>query len=227
MKPIVIRNGEPGKFGIISQAAAKTIAGARHLKLRGAADSQPANGGRLGEPPAGAVGPRDLAWAIASHTVDELLEAKMLDPASASEQLRLYSANLGEERFAGQCILRFLFPEEDRLAEAVRQLNGQAHLHIWEIAHRITPPEAFYKAHPEIVEVCKLCGAVILDAATQSTITTGSINPLAGDFLFQWIQSALEHDAFETRPRFFFHVVVPPRHWSALIRAHFRNDHGV
>jgi hypothetical protein len=226
MNPIVLRHAEPGKHGIVSQAA-KTIAGALHLKLRGAADSHLPTGGRPGEPLAGAIGPRDLAWAIASHTLDALLEAKMLDPASASEQLRVYSGNLGEERFAGQCILRFLFPEEDRLAQAARQLNGQAHLHVWEIAHRITPPESFYKTHPEIVEVCKLCGAVILDAATLSTITTGSINPLAGDLLAHWIQSALEHDAFETRPRFFFHVVVPPRHWSALIRAHFRNDHGI
>jgi hypothetical protein len=227
MKPIVLRHGEPGKLGIISQPAAQTIAIPQHLKLRGATGSQLPTGGRPGELLAAAVGPRDLAWAIASHTVDALLEAKMLDPASAAEQLRVYGASLGEERLAGQGILRCLFPEEDRLAQAVRHLNDQAHRHVWEIAHRITPPESFYKAHPEIVEVCKLCGAVILDAATLSTMTTGSINPLAGDFLAQWIQSALEHDAFETRPRFFFHVVVPPRHWPALIRAHFRNDHGI
>jgi len=50
-------------------------------------------------------------------------------------------------------------------------------------------------------------------------LTTGSINPLAGNFLAHWIQSALE--AEETRPRFFFHVLVPARHWNPMIRIHF------
>ena len=104
-------------------------------------------------------------------------------------------------------------------------LNSQANLHVWEIAHRIPPPETFYKAHPEILEACKLCGAVILDASTPSTITTGSINPLAGDFLARWIQTELEYDPTETRPRFFFHVAIPPRLWPGIMRTHFRYDH--
>ena len=94
----------------------------------------------------------------------------MLDPASASDQLRNYESNLGKELNIGQCILlRFLFPDEGRLAMVLRWLNSQANLHVWEIAHRIPPPEFFYKAHPEILEACKLCGAVIFDAATPST----------------------------------------------------------
>ena len=93
----------------------------------------------------------------------------MLDPASASDQLRNYESNLGKELNIGQCILRFLFPDEGRLAMVLRWLNSQASLHVWEIAHRIPPPEFFYKAHLEILEACKLCGAVIFDAATPST----------------------------------------------------------
>jgi hypothetical protein len=62
-----------------------------------------------------------------------------------------------------------LFPDEGRLAMVLRWLNSQANLRVWEIAHRIPPPEFFYKAHPEILEACKLCGAVIFDAATPST----------------------------------------------------------
>ena len=86
----------------------------------------------------------------------------MLDPASASDQLRNYESNLGKELNIGQCILRFLFPDEGRLAMVLRWLNSQANLHVWEIAHRIPPPEFFYKAHPEILEACKLCGGQLV-----------------------------------------------------------------
>ena len=203
----------------------KTRVGALRLKLNESAVSPIAITNGNGAWSVGKVGPRALATAIASHTVNALVQAEMLDPESAAEKLPVYKSNLGQEPPSGQCILQFLFPDEDKLAPAARRLNGHTRLHVWEMAHRIAPPKPFYKAHPEILEACKLCGAVVLDAGTPSTLTTGSINPLAGDFLAHWIQSALE--AEETRPRFFFHVLVPARNWDSMIRIHFGTDNGI
>jgi len=204
----------------------KTKVGALRLKLNEPADSQIANV-RAGAWSVGKVEPQVLATAIASHTVNVLVQGEMLDPESATEKLRVYKNNLCQELPSGQCILRFLLPDEGQLAMAACRLNSHAQLHVWEMAHRIAPPKSFYKGHPEILEACKLCGAVVLDAETPSTLTTASINPLTGNFLAHWIQSALEVDSSETRPRFFFHVLVPARHWDSMIRTHFRTDYGI
>jgi hypothetical protein len=203
----------------------KLNVGGIRLKLSTAVDSRPAVELPPVEQEAGQVGARVLSKTIAGYTVKVLLEGEMLDPVSASDELLKYGIGLEKGMNLGQCILRFLFPDEGRLAMVLVWLNSQANLHVWEIAHRIPPPEAFYKAHPEILEACKLCGAVILDASTPSTITTGSINPLAGDFLARWMQTELEYDPTETRPRFFFHVAIPPRLWPGIMRSHFRLDH--
>jgi len=205
----------------------KTNVGGIRLKLGTAADLQPAVQLPRVEPEAGHVGARVLAKTIAAYTAKVLVEGEMLDPAAAAEDLLTYGSNLEKGLNIGQCIVRFLFPDEGRLAMVLVWLNSQANLHVWEIAHRIPPPEAFYKAHPAIFEACKLCGAVILDASTPSTMTTGGINPLAGEFLARWIQTELEYDASETRPRFFFHVAIPPRLWPGIMRTHFRYDHAV
>jgi hypothetical protein len=205
----------------------KSSVGGIRLKLGGAVGSQNATPLFNDEQEAGHVEAKVLATTIATHTVKVLLEGEMLDPASAADQLRIYGKNLKEGLNSGHCILRFLFPDEGRLAMVQHWLNSQANLHVWEIAHRIPPPEAFYKAHPKILQACKLCGAVILDTVTTSTVTTGSINPLAGDLLDRWIQTELEYDPSETRPRFFFHVAIPPRLWPGILRSHFRSDHGV
>jgi hypothetical protein len=204
-----------------------TKVGALHLKLNGSVESHVARSLRVGETTLGGVGPLVLATAIASRTVDALVESEMLDPVVAPELLRVYGSNLGDDRATGQSILHFLFRDEGKLSTAVRCLNNQAQLHVWEMAHRISPPKSFYQAHPELIEAGKLCGVAVLDAATPATLTTGSINPLDGDFLRRWVQSVLEHDPAETRPRFLFHVVIPPHHWPAVVRAHFRMDHGV
>jgi hypothetical protein len=198
---------------------------ASEFRLNEPADSQLATEHGAGAWPVGKVGPRALATAIAAHTVNALVQAEMLDPESATEKLQVYKNNLGQEPPSGHCTLQFLLPDEGKLATAACRLNSHAQIHVWEMAHRIAPPKSFYKAHPEILEACKLCGAVVLDAGTPSTLTTGSINPLAGDFLAHWIQSALE--AEETRPRFFFHVLVPARHWDSMIRTHFGTDYGL
>jgi hypothetical protein len=173
------------------------------------------------------AGAAALAKTIAAHTVKVLLEGEMLDPALASEELLKYGIGLESGLNVEKCILRFLFPDEGRLAMVLGWLNSQANLHVWEMAHRIPPPELFYKVHPEIFEACKLCGAVILDASTPSTITTGSINPLTGEFLARWIQTQLAYDPAETHPRFFFHVVIPPRLWPGILRSHFRYEDAV
>ena len=205
----------------------KPNVGGIRLKLGTAADSPPAAETPREDRKAGHVAAQVLATMIATHTVEVLLKGEMLDPAFASDQLRNYESLLKNELSAGQCILGFLFPDEGRLAMVLHWLNSHADLHVWEIAHRIPPPESFYKAHPRILEACKLSGAVILEASTLSTMTTGSINPLTGDFLARWIQTELGYDPAETRPRFFFHVTIPPRLWPDIVRSHFRTDHGV
>jgi hypothetical protein len=205
----------------------KLNVGGISLKLGATVDSQPASTVSRGEPEAGHAGAPALARTIAERTVKVLIEGEMLDPASASDALLKYGSNLDNGVNIGQCILRFLFPDDGRLAMVLGWLNSQANLHVWEIAHRISPPELFYKTHPEIYEACKLCGAVILDAVTPSTMTTGSINPLTGDFLARWIQTQLEYDPTETHPRFFFHVAIPPRHWSGIMRSHFGSEYAV
>jgi hypothetical protein len=205
----------------------KSTVGAVRLKLNESAGSQLAKALRASDATIGRVGPRLLAEAIASHTVNALVEGEMLDPGTAPESLQAYGNHLSQDQLAHDGILRFLIPDEGKLAMTVNWLNNRAQLHVWEMAHRIAPPKSFYKAHPEILEACKLCGAVVLDAGTPATLTTGSINPLAGDFLANWIQSALETDPAETRARFFFHVVIPPRQWAGIVQAHFRIAYGV
>ena len=199
--------------------------GTLRLRLNESAESQLAKTLGPSDATISRVGPRMLAGLIASHTVTALVEGELLEPRAAPELLREYGDQLNQEKLIHDCILRFAFPDDEKLAAAVDWLNRQAHLHVWEIAHRIAPPKTFYQGHPEIFEACRSCGAVILDAGTPATITTGSINPLSAGFLANWVQSALETG--ETRARFFFHVVVPPRYWEAIARAHFRNDYGI
>jgi hypothetical protein len=205
----------------------KLNVGGIRLKLGTAVDSQMPARVIRNEEEAGDRQASALAKVVAAHTVKVLLEGEMLDPASASEELLSYESGLENGLNIGQCILHFLFPDDGRLAMVLGWLNSQANLHVWEIAHRIPPPELFYKNHLAILEACKLCGAVILDASTPSTITTGSINPLTGEFLARWIQTQLDYDPAEAHPRFFFHVVIPPRLWSGIMRSHFQLDYAI
>jgi hypothetical protein len=218
---------EVEKSSSFSCSSSSSRVGALRLKLNEPVDSHLATAPGAEAWSAGKVGPRVLATAIASHTVNALVQGGMLDPESATEKLRVYKNNLGQEPPSGHCILQFLLLDEVKLETAACRLNSHAQLHVWEMAHRIAPPTHFYKRHPEILEACKLCGAVVLDAGTPATLTTGSINPLAGNFLANWIQSALEADSSEARPRFFFHVLVPARHWDSMIRTHFGTDYGI
>src|ERR1700758_2117281 len=99
--------------------AMKTKVGALRLKLNESADSQLANALHRGAAwPVGKVEPRVLATAIASHTVNALVQGEMLDPESATEKLSVYKNNLDQELASGHCILRFLLPDEGELAMA-------------------------------------------------------------------------------------------------------------
>lgn len=205
----------------------KTRIGGLQLKLNESVASHLGRSPGAGNTSVAGAGPLVLATTIASRTMDALVAGEMLDPLIALELLRVYETKLGQDCAIGRCILQFLFSDEGELTAAARWLNRRAQLHVWEMAHRISPPRSFYRAHPELAEACQLCGVVVLDATTSATLTTGSVNPLAGEFLGCWIQSVLERDPSETRPRFHFHVVVPPRHWPTIAHAHFETDHGI
>src|ERR1700760_3951846 len=112
----------------------KLNTGGISLKLGATVDLQPATTIPRGEPEAGHAGAPALARTIAERTVEVLLEGEMLDPVSASDALLKYGSNLDNGLNIGQCILRFLFPDDGRLAMVLGWLNSQANLHVWEIA---------------------------------------------------------------------------------------------
>ena len=197
------------------------------LKLSSAFDAQPTAQLPYYEIESGHLGARVLATTVAAYTVKYCWRVKCwirLPPRSSCE---ITEAGWRKSSTSANDILHFLFPDEGRLTMIIRWLNSRANLHVWEMANRIPPPETFYKAHPRILEACKFSRAVILDASTPATITTGSINPLTGAFLARWIQTELESDSAETRPRFFFHVVIPPQLWPGIMHSHFRYENGV
>ncbi|HTD14007.1 MAG TPA: hypothetical protein VK673_02455 [Chthoniobacterales bacterium] len=176
----------------------------------------------------GTVGQTDaagLAWEIAQNTASQLIGAGLLDRGEAMKQMDAYGNRITRETAAGECVLSHLFPEEALLDQAVQALNQAALLQVWEFAHRIAPPDAFYRANPEIGEACRRCGVVILDASTPATVTSGSINPVAGDLFTAWLQAKLSGDG-DNRRRFSFHVVIPPRLWTSILRTHFPKTYG-
>jgi len=177
----------------------------------------------------GTVGQTDaagLAWEIAQNTTSQLIGAGLLEPGEAMKQLDAYRNRITRETAAGECVLSDLFPEEALLDQAVQVLNQAALLQVWEFAHRIAPPDAFYRANPEIGEACRRCGVVVLDASTPATITLGSINPVAVDLFTAWLQAKLSGDGADNRRRFSFHVVIPPRLWTSILRTHFPKTYG-
>ena len=177
----------------------------------------------------GTVGQTDaagLAWEIAQNTASQLIAAGLLDRGEAMKQMDVYGNRITRGTAAGECVLLHLFPEEALLDQAVQVLNQAALLQVWEFAHRIAPPDAFYRANPEIGEACRCCGVVILDASTPATITSGSVNPVAGDLFTGWLQAKFCGDGTDNRRRFSFHVVVPARHWTSILRTHFARTYG-
>src|SRR5437660_1674869 len=108
MNPDAFRNGEPGRQEVPYRSAPSGTVG--NLRLRGGTDAGFANEGRPVEPVTGEIGPRELAVAIASYTVEALVEASVLDPVSEFEPYQVYCRDLGHEPSAGHDVLRFLFP---------------------------------------------------------------------------------------------------------------------
>src|ERR1700722_15442599 len=130
----------------------KLNVGGIRLKLGTVVDSQPPVSSTQNGQEGGHVAARILAETIAGHTVKALLEGEMVDPVSASDELLNYGIGLGTGLHIGQCILRFLFPDDGRLTMVLGWLNTQANLHVWEMAHRIPAPELFFKVPPGIFE---------------------------------------------------------------------------
>jgi hypothetical protein len=168
-----------------------------------------------------------LAWEIARSTVAQLVAAGLMDQDEAMENLKSYRERISRPIASPECALTWLLPDEENLAVASRILNESAVLQTWDFAHRIPPPEVFYRANPEIAEGCKRCGVVVLDASTPATITTGSINPAAAEFFLAWLEAKLARETVESRRRFSSHVVIPARHWNSILRAHFPSSYGI
>jgi hypothetical protein len=186
-----------------------------------------AKNGRLPEPDQarsdGLFAPSDsraLAWRIALDTINQLIELQLVAPDAAPGMLATYRNHLDEsvERFS---FLPFVFPQQSELAGCQKRLAGRVAVPVWEIVEKILPPTQFYKAHPGITEACRQCGAVILDATALATITTASVNPLAGKGLAAWIRSTLSSERGEEWSPFCFHVAIPFRQWPSVARTHF------
>jgi hypothetical protein len=167
--------------------------------------------------------PQSLAWRIASETINQLIELQLVAAGAAPRLLAAYRKYL-EEPSQSLSFLPFAFPAEPELAGVQKRLAALASAPVWEIARRILPPAQFYKAHPEIADACRQSGSVILDATVPATMTTASVNPVAGKSLATWIRSGLSLDKDDQRSPFCFHVTIPPQHWASIARMHFGGD---
>jgi hypothetical protein len=173
-----------------------------------------------GDGPFAVADPRSLAWRIALDTINELVELKLLTTDSAPGHLFAYRTYLGESS-ESLSILHIIYPLESELAGIQKRLAKPASAPVWEIAKRILPPAQFYKAYPKIADACRQSGSVILEAAAPATITTGSVNPLAGKSLAAWIRAGLTLDKSDQRAPFCFHVTIPHQQWPSITRTHF------
>ena len=163
---------------------------------------------------------RSLARRIALDTINQLIELHLVGADSAPAHLSAYRTHLMESS-ESRSILQFVFPGESELLAAQKRLAAQASVSVWEIAGQILPPAQFYRAHPAIADACRQCGSVILDATALATITTASVNPVAGRALATWMRSAISSGGAEQRSPFCFHVAVPPTQWPSIARSHF------
>ena len=167
--------------------------------------------------------PRSLAWRIALDTVNQLIELQSVTGDVAPKLLAAYR-NYLEESQESLSFPHLAFPLESELARAQKRLAAQASVPVWEIAEKILPPAQFYRAYPKIGDACRRSGSVILDATALATITTASVNPLAGKGLATWIRTALSAESGEERSPFCFHVAIPARQWSSVARTHFGTE---
>jgi hypothetical protein len=167
--------------------------------------------------------PQALALRIASETINQLIELRLVAADAAPRLLAVYRKHL-EEPSQSLSILPFVFPAESELAGVQKRLAASVSAPVWEIAERILPPAQFYKAYPAIADGCRQSGSVILDAKAPATVTTASVNPVAGKSLAAWIRSGLSLDTDDQRSPFCFHVTIPPQQWPSIARTHFGED---
>jgi hypothetical protein len=164
--------------------------------------------------------PQSLALRIASDTIKQLIELRLVTTDVASRHLAAYRTHLGQSN-ESLSILHFVFPTESELAGVQLRLAALVSAPVWEIAERILPPGQFYKAYPAITDACRQSGSVILDAVAPATVTTASVNPVAGKSLAAWIRSGLSLGTDDQRTPFCFHVTIPPQQWPSIVRTHF------
>jgi hypothetical protein len=167
--------------------------------------------------------PRSLAMRIASDTINQLIELRLLAADVASRHLAAYRTHLAQSN-ESLSILHFVFPRESELIGVQKRLAALASAPVWEIAERILPPAQFYKGYPAIADACRQSGSVILDTAAPATITTASVNPVAGKSLATWIRSGLSLGTDDQRSPFCFHVTIPSQQWASIVRTHFGGD---
>jgi hypothetical protein len=167
--------------------------------------------------------PRSLAWRIALDTINQLIELQLVAAGAAPGLLAAYRKYL-EESSESLSFLPFAFPAESDLAGVQKRLAALASAPVWEIARRIVPPAQFYKAYPAIADACRQSGSVILDATAPATVTTASVNPVAGKSLATWIRSGLSLGTDDQRSPFCFHVTIPPQQWPAIALTHFGGE---
>ena len=85
------------------------------------------------------------------------------------------------------------------------------------------PPPAGMKTYATSAERAKAANAAFMDVAnTYSMTKDGRVARYFGGLTYV---DEGQYDSAETRPRFFFHVVIPPRLWLGIMRSHFRYDH--
>ena len=167
--------------------------------------------------------PQALALRIASDTINQLIELQLLAAGAAPRLLAAYRKYL-EEPSQSLSFLPFVFPVESELARVQKRLAASVSAPVWEIAERILPPAPFYKAYPAIADACRQSGSVILDAMVPATITTASVNPVAGKSLAAWIRSGLSVGTDDQGSPFGFHVTIPPQQWASIARTHFGGE---
>lgn len=169
----------------------------------------------------GNLTPMIFAQKLAETTTGVLVDLAMLDPVEGRSKLQDYGASVDALSLQGKTFLHAAFEDQGELTAAVRSLQRLVNAHVWGMTHRIVPPEAFYRSHSEVKEVCRLTGTVIVDASTLSTLTTASLNPLAGEIMAFWFDQYFTQSRREPRRRFYSHVALVPKQWPGIFRSHF------
>jgi hypothetical protein len=167
----------------------------------------------------GGLTPFHLAQKLAEVTNDVLVELGVLDQSEGQRKLQDFLTDAEALSLQGKTFLHAVL-EEEKLSAGVRSLQRLVNAHVWGVTPRIPPPEAFYRSYPEVKPVCRLTGTVIVDASTAGTLTTASVNPLAGEIVAAWLDAYFTQSRKEQRHRFYSHVALTPVQWPGIFRSH-------